>query len=68
VVPGDIVRVPSISSTSEKGRNGGNESANRLLEKILHRYNMTQAYRRVKENRGSHGIDGMSVNELLANT
>lgn len=65
VEPGDIVGAQSISSTSEEGRNGGNEYASRLLEKILHRDNMNQAYRRVKENKGSHGVDGMSVNELL---
>ena len=63
--PGDSVGARSISSTSEEGRNGGNEYARGLLEKILHRDNMNQAYRRVKENKGSHGVDGMSVNELL---
>ncbi|MHC1762563.1 MAG: group II intron reverse transcriptase/maturase [Negativicutes bacterium] len=65
VEPGDIVGARSISSTSEEGRNGGNEYASGLLEKILHRDNMNDAYRRVKENKGSHGVDGMSVNELL---
>jgi group II intron reverse transcriptase/maturase len=60
-----MVGARSISSTSEEGRNGGNEYASGLLEKILHRDNMNQAYRRVKENKGSHGVDGMSVNELL---
>ena len=63
--PGDSVGARSISSTSEEGRNGGNEYARGLLEKILHRDNMNQAYRRVKENKGSHGVDGMRVNELL---
>ena len=65
VEPGDNAGARSISSTSEKGRNGGNEYSSGLLEKILHRDNMNQAYRRVKENKGSHGVDGMSVNELL---
>ena len=65
VEPGDIVGARSISSTSEEGRNGGNEYSSGLLEKILHRDNMNNAYRRVKENKGSHGVDGMSVNELL---
>jgi RNA-directed DNA polymerase len=65
VEPGEIVGARSISSTSEEGRNGGNEYASGLLEKILHRDNMNDAYRRVKENKGSHGVDGMSVNELL---
>ena len=65
VEPGDIVGARSISSTSEEGRNDGNDYASGLLEKILHRDNMNQAYRRVKENKGSHGVDGMRVNELL---
>lgn len=49
----------------ERGRNGVNEYAGGLLEKILHRDNMNLAYKRVKSNKGSHGVDGMTVNELL---
>jgi group II intron reverse transcriptase/maturase len=49
----------------ERGRNGDNEYAGGLLEKILHRDNMNLAYKRVKGNKGSHGVDGMTVNELL---
>ncbi|MBP2645965.1 MAG: Reverse transcriptase/maturase family protein [Firmicutes bacterium] len=59
------VGVPSISPMPERGRNGVNEYASGLLEKILHRDNMNLAYKRVKANKGSHGIDGMTVNELL---
>lgn len=65
VEPGDRVGARSISFTPEKGRNGGKEYASKLLEKILHRDNMNQAYKRVKANKGSHGVDRMSVNELL---
>lgn len=36
-----------------------------LLEKILHKDNLNKAYKRVKENKGSHGVDGMKVDELL---
>jgi RNA-directed DNA polymerase len=36
-----------------------------LLEKILDRDNMNKAFKRVKSNKGSHGIDGMTVDELL---
>lgn len=35
-----------------------------LLEKILDRDNMNQAYKRVKSNKGAGGIDGMEVDEL----
>jgi group II intron reverse transcriptase/maturase len=35
-----------------------------LLERILSRENMTRAFKRVKSNKGSPGIDGMHVDEL----
>lgn len=59
------VGVPSISSTSEKGRNDVSEYSSGLLERILETSNMNLAYKRVKANKGSHGVDGMTVNELL---
>jgi len=37
-----------------------------LLERILHRDNLNNAYKKVKSNKGAGGIDGMSVDELLA--
>lgn len=36
----------------------------RLLEEILSRDNMQAALKRVKANKGSHGVDGMKVDEL----
>jgi len=35
-----------------------------LLEKILNRNNLNQAYKRVKGNKGAHGIDKMGVGEM----
>jgi len=35
-----------------------------LLERILSRENMIEALKRVKSNKGSHGIDGMKIEEL----
>ena len=35
------------------------------MEKILHRDNLNQAYKRVKSNKGAGGVDGMEVDELL---
>lgn len=61
----DNVEAHSISSMSDKGRNNVNECGNDLLERILSRDNMNSAYKRVKANKGSHGIDGMTVDELL---
>jgi len=60
-----IVEVQSISSMSKEGRNSVNEYGSDLLERILSKDNMNNAYKRVKANKGSHGIDGMTVDELL---
>jgi RNA-directed DNA polymerase len=37
----------------------------KLLEKVINRNNLNLAYKRVKRNGGSHGVDGMKVEELL---
>ena len=37
----------------------------KLLEKVIDRNNLNLAYKRVKRNGGSHGVDGMIVDELL---
>ena len=36
-----------------------------LLEKILQNENLNRAYKKVKSNKGSGGVDGMDVEELL---
>src|SRR6056297_2225506 len=36
-----------------------------LLEGIVSKKNLHEAYKQVKKNNGSHGVDGMSVSELL---
>jgi group II intron reverse transcriptase/maturase len=46
--------------------NNGNEYKVKLLEKILETGNLNLAYKRVKSNKGSHGVDGMAVGELLS--
>lgn len=38
----------------------------RLLEKIMHKENVRVALKRVISNKGSHGVDGMKVDELRA--
>lgn len=54
----------STSSMSEKEANDGNVYATGLLEKILDRDNMNMAYKKVVGNKGKHGVDGMTVDEL----
>ena len=39
-------------------------NTNRLMEEVCERENLKQALRRVKANKGSPGIDGMTVDEL----
>jgi len=48
----------AVPETAEK--NGAE-----LLERILHRNNLNAAWRRVKQNGGAAGIDGMTVEEML---
>lgn len=57
--------VQSISMALDKRRNDDNKYASGLLEKIIERNNLNAAYKRVKANKGSHGVDGMTVDELL---
>ena len=37
----------------------------KLLEAILYKDNFNRAYKRVKENKGAPGIDGMTIEEAL---
>ena len=46
----------------ETAEKNGAES---LLERILHRDNLNAAYKRVKQNGGAAGVDGMTVEEML---
>jgi len=62
---GSNAGVSSVSPMSEEERNGVNEPTKGLLEKILDKGNMNLGYKRVKSNKGSHGVDGMKVEELL---
>lgn len=61
----DNGKVPSILSALDNRRNGEKVYANNLMQRILTRDNMNQAYRQVARNKGKHGIDGMTVDELL---
>jgi Retron-type reverse transcriptase len=56
---------PSISLTLEKQQNAENKYTNGLFERIIDRNNLNEAFKRVKANKGSHGVDGMKVDELL---
>lgn len=61
----DSIEVQSISSASKNGRDDRKRDTSNLMEEILHRDNLNQAYKKVKKNKGSSGVDGMTVDELL---
>jgi len=58
-------KVLSNSLTSEQEQNDRKACDSKLLEKILERENMNLAFKRVKKNKGSHGIDKLGTDELL---
>ncbi|MGF7401451.1 group II intron reverse transcriptase/maturase, partial [Thermoanaerobacterium thermosaccharolyticum] len=61
----ETAEVHSISSASKDRRNNVQRYTSNMLEMILERENMKEAYKRVVANKGSHGVDGMEVDELL---
>jgi len=66
VEPQGMQGARSIAAASANGRNDdSNANASKLLEMIVDRQNLNQAYKQVKANQGSHGVDGMKVDELL---
>jgi RNA-directed DNA polymerase len=50
---------------TENNITNANKLKEGLLEEILGRDNMNKAFKRVKSNKGAHGVDGMKVDELL---
>jgi group II intron reverse transcriptase/maturase len=55
----------SVSSASSEEKTKSERDTETLLESIVSRSNFFEAYKRVKKNKGSHGVDGMRVDELL---
>lgn len=53
-------RVRSAAALESAEKNGTD-----LLERILHRDNLNAAWKKVKDNKGAAGIDGMTVDEML---
>lgn len=60
----ETMRVHSVSTAFKGERDDGKFKTDRLLEKILDSNNLRLAFKRVKANKGSHGVDGMKVDEL----
>ncbi len=54
-----------VGAQSVDGREIGEQDGAHLLERILSRGNLNNAYKRVKANKGAPGIDGMTVEDAL---
>ena len=63
--PEIMEKCPVFFFAFDNRRNSEKVYADNLMEKILAKDNMNQAYRQVVRNKGKHGIDGMTVDELL---
>ena len=54
-----------LAGHSHEKINSKENTKNELMEKILHRNNLNESFKRVKSNKGSAGIDGISTERLL---
>lgn len=50
---------------AENNNTNANSREDGLLERILSRGNLNEAYKQVKRNKGAHGVDGIEVEHLL---
>jgi RNA-directed DNA polymerase len=56
---------PTETRITENNTTNADRVGNGLLEEILSTDNLNKAYKRVKSNKGAHGVDGMEVEHLL---
>lgn len=56
--------VHSVSTAFRSRKDNGKLNTDRLLEEILDSNNLRLAFKRVKANKGSYGVNGMRVDEL----
>jgi RNA-directed DNA polymerase len=61
----DNLEEPSFASALSEEKDRVTMDTSKLLEKVIDRNNLNLAYKRVKRNGGSHGVDGMKVDALL---
>ena len=54
----------NIGRTTGSGKERSTQSMSELLEKILDKKNMNEAYKKVCANKGAGGVDGMELEEL----
>jgi RNA-directed DNA polymerase len=63
---GGTAGVPGSARQATTACDGHSDSQDAVtIEEVLRRENMLRAYQRVKQNQGSAGVDGMTVDELM---
>jgi retron-type reverse transcriptase len=65
VEPRGYAGAPDRGKMAENNAANTDGQADKLLEKILNKQNLYEAYKKVKANKGAGGVDGMQVDELL---
>jgi RNA-directed DNA polymerase len=66
-LPAGEARTAGREETESRGATHGTENpanTNQLMEEVCERENLKEAWRQVKANKGSGGIDGMTIEEL----
>lgn len=58
-------RVLTDKRIAENNNTNADKEGDRLLERILEPKNLNEAFKKVKKNKGSHGVDKMEVEHLL---
>jgi RNA-directed DNA polymerase len=61
---GEAPRVERIGQASSATTEPERPGTGSLMEEVLARPNLLRALRRVRKNKGSAGVDGMTVNDL----
>jgi RNA-directed DNA polymerase len=59
-----MIESPAIGVPGNRSSSVGYRNSEQLMEEVCERDNCLQAYKRVKSNKGSPGIDGMTVEQL----
>lgn len=65
VEPGRYEGARDRGKMAENNATDTDGQTSKLMERILNRYNLNDAYKKVKSNKGAGGVDGMRVDELL---
>jgi len=65
VEPRVYAEAPDRGKMAENNAADTDGRADKLLEQIINKQNLFEAYKKVKANKGAGGVDGMGVDELL---